>query len=366
MKIEGNELALLRACLANDDEFLEKFRSWEQTADLDSLNYGAVRLLPYLKIRVDQHSLQTDLKPKLDGIYRYFWAKRQVQGAAIDKHLVPFLNGKPAIALKGLSLEGLAYRLPELRPFDDVDILVSRVHYFELAELAGDFGLDYAGPGPEQSTVYLRHAKTYRAKNIELDLHWTTIPVAADPQFELRMFERSQEWPQGPRGFRNPSPTDCLLHTILHGNRGNSVSPIRWYLDAFLLIQRNSIDWPLFWREAELIGLNRQVKKAAARLNDLVEHQIIDLKNAPSSKRITGLSRIASLASYGATSLWAGRLLRLLGSDVPIVNKALAMDAKIHAGLRPHYWAALESIYEINTVLRNNSLKSVIRGTWFK
>ena len=366
MKIVEHEKRLLKACLASESDFRNRFRSWEEIADLDALNYGAVRLIPYLKVRMDRQSISSSLKPKIDGIYRYFWAKRQVQMAAMEKHLSPLLKGTPALSLKGFAIEHLAYKQPELRPFDDFDILVSRADYFELSKRTANYEFRYAGPGPEQSTVYLRHARTFKAKNIEVDLHWTGLPVCRDHLFESRLFARAGGFGSGDETLLLSSATDSLLHTIVHGHRPNLVSPVRWYLDAFLLIQRNPIDWQLFWQEAEANGLTRQVKAGAIALNKMAEQNLIDIDDAPSGVRWTGLTRAAAIKSYFSATLWSGRLLRLLGSDVPMVRKALAMDGKSARGFAPYALAVRESMTEIRTVLQKNSLKSVITGSWFK
>jgi hypothetical protein len=367
LKLEENEERLLRACLSSDAQFLKSFRAWESIADLDALNSGAVRLIPFLKTRLDKHSIYTELENKLNGIYRFFWAKRQVQQVAIDNCLVPMVGNHPAIALKGMALESLAYNYPELRPFDDVDLLVSRPDYFALAALASEFGLKYSGRSPERSTVYLRHAKSYIAQNLEVDIHWTAIPTSSDHNFEYRMLSRAKQGLLSNLPFLTPDPTDCLLHTVLHGNRDNSVSPVRWYLDAYLLIERNSINWEQFWGEAQKIGLVRQAKKGLQRLNDLMGYDFAEVLHAPGGLRgFIGFSpaRLPALMKHGLTAGKWVHLLRLVGSDVVVVRKALAMDGG-RSGLLPAYVTAyVESFHEVKALLKNHSSMALFRNSW--
>ena len=364
MRIDPNELGLVRACLANDDDFLSAFRSWEHVSDLDVLNYGAVRLIPYLSRRLDLHQISTPLKAKLDGIYRYFWAKRRVQEAAMAELLPAFFVGTQAVALKGLALEKLAYRQGELRPLDDFDALVSRNDYLRLSSNYKQFGFHYGGTLPEESSNHISHAKTLKAKNMELDLHWTPFPTSMDPSYESRMIDRASGTGSELAGLLVQSPTDCLLQTVIHGNRENIVSPVRWYLDAFLLIERNDIDWGLLWDEAGKLGLAGQLDRGAQQLNAISGRELIKKQIAPETPTLLPYHMRVSIARDNSRHIWQKRLLRLIGSDVSIVARARALDGLPSGALTSYLSGLRDLLSAIQKVLATNFLRSEISNSW--
>lgn len=356
---------MLAACLAGNSEFAAKFRLWESRANLDTLDSGAVRLIPYLKTRLAHTGLETELSQKINGIYRFFWAKRRLQDHAIEQNLIPLIGTDQIVALKGLALEELAYSKDEPRPFDDLDVLVSRAAYFEIVGRAREFGFDYVEPTPESSYRYLRHAMPFRGKNLDLDLHWTILPLGLDSDYDQRLMLRSMESQSG-KPWLIPSPTDTLLHTVIHGNRRNSVSPIRWYLDAHLLLNRNVIDWELLWHEAGNMGLTRELASGLDQLSRFSSTPIERRHRKRRRQRVLSPGSLPARVAYSSESLFVRRVMRLLGSDFPLVRRALARD-----GLNTSFFSVvskvvLESLLEIKVAMQRNSMTAVLRGDWSK
>lgn len=362
MQLGKNELSLVLACLSNDLEFEEKLRSWEIQVKLEDLNYGAVRLLPFLQSRILDSGIQSLHAEKLQGISRYFWAKRRMQEKTINESIIPFLAGTQPLALKGLALEQVVYKSSELRPIDDVDFLVSRQHFKQLDSKFEQHNLKYVEAAPRSSYDYLRHARSYRGKYADIDVHWTCLPLGCDSKYDERISRRAELKPGTPE-YLIPTTTDLLLHTVIHGNRPNQVSPVRWLVDSSLLINRTTIKWDLLWDEARSLGLGRELKAGLELLGRVAEVDLVFPKKVSSTASFT-LGHTASRLSFRSNSLWFRRFLRMLGSDLPIVAKALARDGVYRNKVMVIRTTIRESLKEIRQAFGENSLSALLSGKW--
>lgn len=363
MKIQPNEIDLIKACLADDSSFESMFRQWESAAKIESLNLGALRILPFLHKRMLDLNVASLLEPELRRIHYYFWAQRQLQEVTIQESVLPLMTGIDSVALKGLALERVAYRQGELRPFSDIDLLVSRNDFRLIDDRIVNHGFRYQGLTPARSFEYLRHSKSYNGRHLELDIHWTFFPLGIDVGYDERIRERASN-NQSDCSWLLPSPTDTLIHTVLHGNRPNVVSPIRWLIDAHLLVTRNEIDWKLFQEESKSLGLQAEIKAGLTVLSEFSGKTF-----SFSSQRVgTGpkfhISHLAARWSMSSNSLWVNRLARIFGSDMIMVRKALVRDGRQLNTIRLAIIASSESIREIVSILLANSIIDVITGKW--
>lgn len=114
---------MLLACLSEDADFVEALRAWEESIELDDIDYGTMRLVPYLYRKIERLNVPARDMGRLRGIYSRFWALHHVKA-------VPALDAiadlpLPYLVLKGTALQALAYgNDPATRPSDDVDVLV--------------------------------------------------------------------------------------------------------------------------------------------------------------------------------------------------------------------------------------------------
>ena len=363
MKIRQTELDLISACLIEDDGFENKFRVWESGADFGAINYGALRVLPFLQTRLSKLKIESPLSPEIRRIHQHFWAKRQRQKETIQRSVLPLIKGIESVALKGLALETLAYRDGELRPFSDVDFLVSRADFRLIDERAPKFDFRYQGVTPARSFEYFQHAKSFQGLHLDIDFHWTFFPLGIDPMYDERIRDRSTINPtQG--DWLLPSPTDALIHTLLHGLKPDVVSPIRWLVDAHLLVSRNEIDWDLLQKEAEFLGVPSELESSLAFLGQFTKIEYAHSRKSLAFIRDLSIAHTASRLSAKSDSMWFKRIARIFGSDVIMVRKALAQDGKSIHPLNIFRTAIWESITEIFTVLARNSFSSVWTGKW--
>lgn len=363
MGIRTNELTLIEACLSLDNSFESRFRDWESVADIANLDHGALRLLPFLNKRLSHLGIESVLDADLKRIQRYFWAKRRLQEVTITESIVPLVQGMKPISLKGFALEQLVYEEGELRPFSDLDLLVSRSDFRLVHQRAPKHNLRFLGPAPARSYEYLQHAMPYKGKSLDLDLHWTFFPLGLDVGYDNRIRERSSKCEEY-QSWLVPSATDALIHTLLHGRRPDVVSPIRWMLDAHLLVSRRDIDWNLFRQEARKLGLRReleagldelrQVSKSDSTIPSLIFNLTSDLHFAHSAAR----------KAVNTDSMWLKRLARLAGSDYILIRKALAGDGRKFTPLRVLISTWTESVKELGSLLTTYNLGSIFAGRW--
>ena len=364
MKISNDEVLILRACLATEDHFESSFRSWERVADLDQTNYGAVRLLPMISHRLEQHGIQSPIAPKLRGIRRFFWAKQQVQKRAIKSSVLDVFEGDEVFALKGLALAEIAYEHEELRPFDDIDLLVGRDTYLDAPRSLAKRGWLYSSSTVERSTLYLHHAKQFKLGGVELDLHWTAIPFSTDPEFDDRLMASANRTVSWAPNIKIPSATYCLIHSIVHGNQPNDVSPVRWVLDAYQLIQSGGVEWDLFESEVLSLGLKPIINHSSALLNEAIGKEVIP-RISGSKRGSPGVVGAISQKSYFSRRLWLGRTLRIFGSHIPVVKSALYKEKDLSRPKLLFVWFR-ENLSEALFVFRRFGLIRAVSGTWSK
>lgn len=363
MLINRNELDLVAACLSDDDSFGEKLRVWESSASLLDMNFGALRVLPFLFSRIVKLDVSTTKLADLRKVNQYFWAKRKLQDRTIRSDLTPLMEGTRSVALKGLALESLAYAQDEIRPFSDVDLLMSRPDFRLVDKRAPKYNFNYVESTPTRSFDFFQHAKPLKGNHLDLDIHWTFFPLGQDAGYDDRIFERAAEKKEG-SNWLIPSPTDALIHSILHGVRPDVVSPVRWLVDAHLLILRNEIDWSLFERESRNLGLQSELQSG---LNYLAQFRKLEFTFSRRRSAFLSdwrFSHIAAKYSTKSDSLWAKRLLRLFGSDLVLVTRALKKDGLPSSRLFVLKTAIMQSVEELLEILANHSIRDVVFGRW--
>lgn len=319
---------LLRACLAPNDEFVALLESWQQSIDLDDVDYGSHRLLPYLYRRLERAGLTVRDQGRLRGIYARFWALHHTKATpaldAVSDLPVPYL------VLKGTALQAMAYgNDPATRPSDDVDVLVHpRDRERALRHLLRD-GFDLEVELPLESYLQLRKGASLLRAGIAVDLHWNIFYWSKDPKLIDRMFQRAVPLDYRGRPLLSLCPTDTLLHTVTHGFGTNQVPPIRWVLDAALLIRSGQVDWALLESEAIASGW---ACATAAQLAVLVNVFGIELPPGLLRRLRWGGGRFdyaLQWAHLRARSIWAKRWARIAGWDTRVLGSNLQRKASV-------------------------------------
>jgi len=92
-----------------------------------------------------------------------------------------------------------------------------------------------------EETRPFSHAATYvNEMGRQFDIHWQLLTGCTDsrPFWSAAVPIRVGSTPS-----LVPSPSDLFLHVCAHGLRRNQVAPLRWIVDAAVIIQSQDFDW---------------------------------------------------------------------------------------------------------------------------
>jgi hypothetical protein len=309
MSVSMQHHALLLACTAESNEFEKALRNWEQVQDISDIDFATMRLVPYLYKKALALNVSMANEGICRGLYLRAWYLLTTVGSPSLKWIRENKLFDSSVILKGAAFQETIYsKDPPTRPADDVDLLIS----WDLVDGAFD-SLQAAGMqmdhGLSRQTIQnLRNGANFFGANMAIDIHWNLLPVSMDASFTSRILDRSIRL-QG--GLRTLCSTDHLLHTLVHGFARNEVPPIRWVLDATLLIRSGEVDWALFWEEVSLTGWYRVVRK---QLRFLTEFGV--MVQEPAGQRFRwSWFLLNSEWLVLAKGRWVRRILRVLGYD---------------------------------------------------
>lgn len=305
---------LLKACLSQTRlDFSQHLMKWETAQNLQEIDPASARLIPFLYRKAESFGVEIKNYGICRGIYLKAWYQYSLVSALPRKTLVNDALFDKAVLLKGAALQQGVYSLdPPTRPADDVDILIPRGENLKVLQKLIERGFWLDSPISSESLVKLRNSAGLRRGQDHFDIHWSVFPICLDPLFTERLVSRSL---RGKDGLRYSSPVDSLLHTIVHGFGSNEIAPIRWILDAGLLIRSGEIDWVTFRQEVSATGWSTIVYPQMTVLQS--EYGVKVPPEAYGPKMTSYLITIARI--YLKTdSVWLRRFLRLFGWDFAV------------------------------------------------
>ncbi len=286
----GENLLFLKACLGQLQETLSAWIEWRKRHTLDAIDGALFRMLPllYYKLQLTDYK-DADLQ-KLKGIYRHCWYSNQLLFDTIEKLLEKFHSCHiPTILLKGIALSQNYYPTPYTRPMADGDVLIPLKYVDEAISMLLDMGWCIRPPSNAclYSSAILPLKRDYKQtmhgctfindEGYEFDLHWYLFPELCGGDSDL-FWRRAV-----PCIFRSQttltlSPTDHLLHTCMHGYKWNILHPMRWIVDAHMIIQEagNEIEWDFILAQAKKGKYSLRLLKSLEFLHDKCEIPIPD------------------------------------------------------------------------------------------
>lgn len=309
MGISKEHHALLVACTTDSTNFEPALRKWEIVQNIGDIDFATMRLIPFLYRRAQLLGVKMANEGICKGLYLRAWYLLKTTGVPSLDWVSKQKCFSGAIVLKGAALQKTIYADdPPTRPADDLDLLIPRESALEVFGVLERAGLSMDHGLSPRTITNLRNGINFYGEGMAIDVHWNLFPVSLDPTFIRRIFHRSVPLVGI---LRTLSPTDHLLHTLLHGFGANDIAPIRWALDAALLIREKEIDWGLFWREVSANGWGRIFKKQLTVLRSLDL-----LVPGPQSVKFSfSLPMFVSQILMRSTGLWSRRAFRILGFD---------------------------------------------------
>jgi hypothetical protein len=330
-------VALIKACLASIEDFEPRLRAWESLLEIGDIDYASLRLVPYLYRRAQSFGVNLRDGGIAKGLYLRSWYLYNTAGIAPMQKLSNLDSLAGAIVLKGAALRQTIYRNdPPTRPADDVDFLIPRCRMESAVGQLQSMEFVIDSIFSIFPMVNLRNSIGLRNGPLNVDLHWGINPICLDPDFFQRMFSRASA---GQMGYLLASPTDNLIHTLIHGYGSNQIAPIRWILDAALLVEEGDIDWSLLEVELFRTGWGQMGKHQIAILTQVYDVKVPEIKFDKPKARLHRY--IVVLNSFFATSqnIWALRITRLIGYDLAVLasGRGLPISVKVFVKLFPDW-----------------------------
>jgi hypothetical protein len=251
--------------------------AWDDLARIGAYH----RLEPLLHWQAERRHKELAIPPELRARWKaaFVASSRQQLGMQYEiRTLSRQLDaaGIPSILLKGSFLAFHAYPDPALRPLRDIDILVPEDRVLEAYRLMLSTGatpsvdeaqLDIVVGGGEHHLPPLVTARRFAVVELHRQIQsFSAAPRGRDPRLLADLWSARSLLPVAGVPIGYPSPTDMLLHLVLHAAQNHDLNngPLTLPDIAFLL-RGHAVDWPRFWGSAERLG----VERAATLLLDL-------------------------------------------------------------------------------------------------
>ncbi|HUA77980.1 MAG TPA: nucleotidyltransferase family protein, partial [Acetobacteraceae bacterium] len=220
----------------------EAFAHWSGAVELARLDEGTRRLLVFLYPRLLAAGGRHPWLPALQRMHMHSVLRNRML-MHLGLRLVDRLarSGVPALLLKGAALAPVYYDDAGQRPMSDFDFMVPASTPQHLVErlLTSD--------GPMRLRDRALHAHTYLDEHgTQFDIHWHVTPELAYAGFSRRLWERAERMRLGQATAMTLRAEDHMIHLLVHGMRVSMVAPLRWVVDAAMILRRRpAFDWRL-------------------------------------------------------------------------------------------------------------------------
>ena len=283
--LRPSDIALLRASLCEGSEAKDAFYIWRSLTDFEgNHDLGQYRMLPLLHENMSKLQLDDPVMPRLRGIHRFSWCEARRREYLVIKALSKLQEkGIELMALKGLALSYDYYADAALRPMQDIDLLVRIEAVEDAVRCLLELGWEHQTPALNGSKIGLRillesekSIQLTHKDGGEIDLHWYPFHEGVSQYVNDRFWRNAEKMTIGSLNLLRPSPSDLLLHVIVHGLRANLVAPLRWAADAVMVIRcdQDAINWIELEMFAASIKMNARLHLGLSLLCEMLNIDI--------------------------------------------------------------------------------------------
>lgn len=242
---DPRDVLLLRALLHEDPDVARiAWHEFREQWDPDDPTEEQFRLLGIIASRLTQLDVSDERFGMFSGVRRRTAVNAMMNLERLDRHLEKLdALGIEPVVLKGPALVLTVYDSMGERWFADLDLLVPPSEWERIAAA-------YRREGwiPTHEDFGGNHGVNLRRDDQVVDLHrlvHSEIVLPGRLHQTMSMLETTladQPLPSG-RRVRVLSPTDALLHTLVHGTQRLQPLNLRWTVDADRIMTRSEIDW---------------------------------------------------------------------------------------------------------------------------
>lgn len=284
---------LLCATILSGDKALAAWEQWTNEVDFENLDMGSQRLLPETYTNLLPLGVDHEYMARMKGVKRKTWLENQLLFHHGEK-AIEVLDARriSTMIAKGPALVLCHYKSHGRRPMADFDLVVHRDQAEEAIAALGSNGFRLMDKNWRGGDIGLLHAVTYfNDTGHQFDLHWRVIGGCTD---DGPFWDNAVPVSVNSTSTLAPSPTEMLLHVCIHGIRPNEVPPIRWVVDASVILKDAEID--IDWdRLAELATRLRFGYRMQAAFNYLSRFDIDEPANATDGLWRRGLFRFEKI-----------------------------------------------------------------------
>jgi hypothetical protein len=224
---------------------------------------GSVRLLPLLAENLKRLGVEDPSFGAYRGVQRRTWARNHMLNHGAATVLRKFHDaGIPILALKGIVLTSTCYESVSLRPMGDLDFLVKGVDRMRALDQMERFGwrLQVGNIRPRDAADFaIRPSCVFEDPanpEVSVDLHWRLLWAQHSDKADAALWERADPFEIGGEQCSAPCTADMLLHICVHGAKWNPVPPLRWIVDAVLLLRSGGVNWAHLCAQSARLRLN--------------------------------------------------------------------------------------------------------------
>jgi hypothetical protein len=260
--LSDKDVHLLRAALADGPEAASAFAAWRTGVDLADIDYGWSRLLPLVQRNLARCGVDDPWLERMRGIRRHYWARNLTLLHRVGPVLAGLgAAGVPVILLKGAGMLAAFGGMLDLRPMDDVDVMVPPEHIAAAVAVLDGLGWQPKEPLPCAPAVLagVTHTAGWAftgPDGSELDLHWRALNLDGRIGNDAGFWQRARPASLAGQRVLVLSAADQLLHVCVHAVYWSGFSTLRWAADAALILRASpeQLDWAVLQAEARRRG----------------------------------------------------------------------------------------------------------------
>ena len=243
------QLTLLKAALLAPDEAEPYWLQFIATHDIQNLDHGCLQVLPMVFINLKDR-MKGDINEKVcRSSYKYVWANNHLlMHDAKAMLLLLKKHNLQVCLLKGVAFIGHYFPDYGMRILGDIDLLVLPNNISELVNILESNHYQLKSNQSEVNALALFrifHARSFiNQRGTEIDVHQYLSKFLINAEFSERIWKNkvSIDLFDSENLAYVLSPTDQLLHTVVHGLQYAPFSSIRWIVDVTSLLKNSSAD----------------------------------------------------------------------------------------------------------------------------